>query len=53
MLRIWDGEIYQRDSFYEMADRLGIMLWNDFMFACSLYVYSHLFFLVQKVFEYI
>ncbi|CAF0817691.1 unnamed protein product [Adineta ricciae] len=37
MLRIWGGGIYERDSFYEMTDRLGIMLWHDFMFACSLY----------------
>ncbi|CAF1008522.1 unnamed protein product [Rotaria sordida] len=37
MLRIWGGGIYERDSFYEIADRLGIMLWHDFMFACSLY----------------
>ncbi|CAF4132194.1 unnamed protein product [Rotaria sordida] len=36
MLRIWDGGIYERNSFYEIADRLGIMLWHDFMFACSL-----------------
>jgi beta-mannosidase len=36
MLRIWGGGIYERDSFYELADRLGIMLWHDFMFACSL-----------------
>lgn len=39
MLRVWGGGIYERDSFYEMADRLGIMLWHDFMFACSLYVF--------------
>ncbi len=38
MLRIWGGGIYERDYFYEIADRLGIMLWHDFMFACSLYV---------------
>ncbi len=38
MLRIWGGGIYERDSFYEMADRLGIMLWHDFMFAGNLYV---------------
>jgi beta-mannosidase len=36
MLRVWGGGIYERDSFYELADRLGIMLWHDFMFACSL-----------------
>ncbi|CAF0879148.1 unnamed protein product [Adineta ricciae] len=37
MLRIWGGGIYERNSFYELADHLGIMLWHDFMFACSLY----------------
>jgi beta-mannosidase len=36
MLRVWGGGIYERDSFYEIADRLGIMLWHDFMFACAL-----------------
>lgn len=36
MLRIWGGGIYERASFYDIADRLGIMLWHDFMFACSL-----------------
>jgi beta-galactosidase/beta-glucuronidase len=36
MLRVWGGGIYERDSFYEIADRLGIMLWHDFMFACNL-----------------
>ncbi len=42
MLRIWGGGIYERDHFYETADRLGIMLWHDFMFACSLYVLTSL-----------
>ena len=36
MLRIWGGGIYERDSFYALADQLGLMLWHDFMFACSL-----------------
>ena len=36
MLRVWGGGRYERDSFYDLADRLGIMLWHDFMFACSL-----------------
>jgi len=36
MLRVWGGGIYERQEFYEIADRLGIMLWHDFMFACSL-----------------
>ncbi|CAF3837497.1 unnamed protein product [Rotaria sordida] len=37
MIRVWGGGIYEHNSFYELADRLGIMLWHDFMFACSLY----------------
>jgi beta-mannosidase len=41
MLRVWGGGIYERDSFYEIADRLGIMLWHDFMFAGRLYMYDH------------
>ncbi len=37
MLRVWGGGIYELDEFYEMADELGIMIWQDFMFACALY----------------
>ena len=37
MLRVWGGGIYEDDFFYETADQLGIMLWQDFMFACALY----------------
>jgi Beta-galactosidase/beta-glucuronidase len=37
MLRIWGGGLYERDIFYKMCDHLGIMLWHDFMFACSEY----------------
>ncbi|MDO8686486.1 MAG: beta-mannosidase, partial [Clostridiales bacterium] len=35
MLRIWGGGIYERDVFYEKCDEYGIMIWQDFMFACS------------------
>ena len=31
------GGIYESDSFYATADELGIMIWQDFMFACSMY----------------
>ena len=31
------GGIYELDAFYEIADRLGILIWQDHMFACSMY----------------
>ncbi len=37
MLRVWGGGIYETQTFYNLCDRLGILVWQDFMFASAYY----------------
>lgn len=43
MLRVWGGGVYENEIFYELCNRNGILVWQDFMFACSMYPTDSLF----------
>ena len=43
VLRVWGGGIYETEKFYELTDKLGILIWQDFMFACSVGLYIYFF----------
>ncbi len=37
LLRIWGGGIYESDDLYDRCDELGVLVWQDFLFACAAY----------------
>lgn len=53
MLRVWGGASYEKDSFYNLCNQEGIMVWQDFMFACMMYPSDNEFLaIVQQEIEY-
>jgi beta-mannosidase len=53
MVRVWGGGYYPDEYFFELCDEKGIMVWQDFMFACAMYLGDELFLAnVKEEFDY-
>ncbi len=37
MIRVWGGGFYESEDFYDICDKYGILVWQDFLFSCSIY----------------
>ena len=53
MMRVWGGGIYEMEDFYDLCDEKGILVWQDFMFACAQYPGTkHFLSLIEQEAEY-
>jgi beta-mannosidase len=41
LLRVWGGGFYEGEGFYDLCDRYGLLVWQDFVFSCSVYPFDN------------